>query len=253
MRFKTFIIFSLIIHALGAVALYFYYNPLKTKPQPSFTNEDTTKNTFANWFKKDKPLIKQQAPDPPEILSPVRDLEPLKKAKKRVLKTKPKKSSKKTPVKADKSPQDPPVTKNSQTSSLKSAQANLKDSASVAKNPEQKTEGLSLPVDKTRPLDLKNPKSTALEQKPKNLEDYKVLGESDLLKKQSPPAKNLEDYEVIEPESSAKSKTPKASPPELKEPSSLTDSLIAQKPEEDKAHFEVIESPEPSQKKPLKS
>ncbi len=107
MKLKSFVIASLIIHVVGAIALYFYYNPIRIGPQPVSELEEEELEEEAltppppEWTAQphSKPVLKEKSEGKASWL---------KKIKKAI---KPQKDSTKTETIKPESPLDPPKIK----------------------------------------------------------------------------------------------------------------------------------------------
>ena len=255
MRFKTFILVSLIIHALGALALYFYYNPLNTKPKPV-----TEEGKITSWFQKDKPLEKAEAPAPPEVLSTVKELYFPKKSPESQKKAPKQKPLKKSVLPKKSSPKaQNPVKNNLKKSSSKPPKSNQTSKSSPAKAPDLtnlKSTSKALPPKPsstdTKTLDLKNSQVTKESSPPANeLEDYEIVTEPKTVTP-SPQTKDLKDFELIEKPLDDNQQSPEPKKPEPDIPQNITtEPKIAQNVVADNRD-DFKESPEPSQKNPLK-
>ena len=116
MNLKSFIIASLIIHVVGAVALYFYYNPINLSPKPMVEKEGLPAEELINKELKKAKALKPPANFKPETEKSAGGL----KAKSQ------KKSSKPIPSSSKLSPKRPKIIsakKNPSKSSLKASQS----------------------------------------------------------------------------------------------------------------------------------
>lgn len=217
MNLKSFIIASLIIHVVGAIALYFYYNPITLDPEPVEQLEE--ENLMEEPEQEIKPKIKKsffKRKKRKQIKDTLKE-EPVPEPPKTLVIKKPSAPAEEPTIETEDSPVD----------------LNLEEIKEEAVAPALPEEPAIAPTVPEEPVVAPVVPEPAIEEPatPENLEDFEEIEEEEEEKEPvvTPPAvpketptlpeetktepatpENLEDYEEIEEEEEEPTKTPQA-------------------------------------------